>query len=533
MNRQALISAAHNDTFDICIIGGGITGAGILATAQERGLKAILVEKNDFASGTSSRSSKMIHGGLRYLRYLQVNLVQEALQERGHLLQIYTHLVKPLSFILPSFNSELDLLSKHLALIAYDKLAGKAMVHPHKRLSAAELQKELPGFLSKGLKGGMLFWDAYTNDARLTSDVLCDAALQGAVVLNYVEANQFIKENNSVKVLVCKDVITGETIGIKAKVYINATGVWTDEILEKLFGPSAKKMEPTKGVHLLIPSGRLPKGHAIAVVSTTGDKRFLYTLPWENGLTILGSTDTEYREKPDEPDVTTEDIKYILDAFNASFPDAKLTTQDIVSVYSGLRPLLNEKNAKSTYSRSREYEIWWSESNFINIAGGKLTSFLSMGKHCMDVVESRFKSLGPEKKEIAPASEYNGRWKNNYGPSGTYIENILGEDALYDAPISATWKYTRAEMIFFIRYQFAQTLADLLTRRTSITYAMKYFDEALVKNMAGLMAKELNKPESWIQEQIGKYHQHWLEYHPDFLRSGNAANVNGGMQVVN
>jgi glycerol-3-phosphate dehydrogenase len=133
-------------------------------------------------------------------------------------------------------------------------------------------------------------------------------------------------------------------------------------------------MEPTKGVHLLIPSGRLPKGHAIAVVSTTGDKRFLYTLPWENGLTILGSTDTEYREKPDEPDVTTEDIKYILDAFNASFPDAKLTTQDIVSVYSGLRPLLNEKNAKSTYSRSREYEIWWSESNFINIAGGKLTS---------------------------------------------------------------------------------------------------------------------------------------------------------------
>jgi len=497
-----------------------------LTNATERGLKAILIEKNDFASGTSSRSSKMIHGGLRYLRYLQVNLVREALMERGHLLQAYPHLVKPLSFILPSFNSDLDMLSKHLALIAYDKLAGNAMVHPHKRLSTDELLKELPGFKNKGLKGGMLFWDAYTNDARLTSDVLCNAALQGAVTLNYVEATKFINENNSVKVLVCKDLISSETIAVKARVYINATGVWTDEILEKLFGPAAKKMEPTKGVHLLIPSNRLPGGHAIAVVSTSGDKRFLYTLPWENGLTILGSTDSAYHKKPDEPDVTTDDINYILDAFNASFPHAKLTVKDIVSVYSGLRPLLNEKDEKDNYSRSREYRIWWSENNFINIAGGKLTSFLSMGKHCLDVVHTRFKHLWPDKTKETSSANYNGAWKENYDQNGVFIENIVAENALYKATISPEWKYTLAEMVFFIRYQFAETLADLLTRRTSITYAMKDYNQPLVQSLAELMAKELGKPYGWIEEQQAKYYQHWLEYHPLLLHSTKAASGN-------
>ena len=534
MNRRSFISSAQNDTFDICIIGGGITGAGILANAVERGLKVILVEKNDFASGTSSRSSKMIHGGLRYLRYLQINLVREALMERGHLLQIYPHLVKPLSFILPSFNSELDMLSKHLALIAYDKLAGKAMVHPHKRLNAAELVKELPGFLDKGLKGGMLFWDAYTNDALLTADVLCDASMQGAVVLNYVQAAEFIKENNSVKTLVCKDLIGESEIKIKAKVYVNATGAWTDEILEKLFGPSAKKMEPTKGVHLLIPSDRLPKTHAIAVLSTTGDKRFLYTLPWENGLTILGSTDTAYHQKPDEPDVTPEDIKYILNAFNASFPDAKLTTDDIVSVYSGLRPLLNEKDEKDNYSRSREYQIWWSENNFVNIAGGKLTSFLSMGKHCLEVIETKFKDLTGKKASSTNTKTYNGKWKASYGDKGALIDDIIKENGALIEPVSASWKYTKAETIFFIRYQFAETLADLLTRRATITYAMKDFDEELVRNLGGLMAKELNKPEAWVAEQREKYYAHWLEYHPKLLQSISATETGKGrMRVVN
>jgi glycerol-3-phosphate dehydrogenase len=523
MNRQSFISSAHDNTFDICIIGGGITGAGILANAIERGLKTILIEKNDFASGTSSRSSKMIHGGLRYLRYLQVNLVREALMERGHLLQAYPHLVKPLSFILPSFNSELDMLSKHLALIAYDKLAGKAMVHPHRRLSADELIKELPGFKQQGLKGGMLFWDAYTNDARLTCDVLCDAAAQGAVVLNYVEASKFINANNTVKVLVCKDLLSNETIAVKAKVYINATGVWTDEILEKLFGPGVKKMEPTKGVHLLIPSDRLPSEHAIAVVSTSGDKRFLYTLPWENGLTILGSTDTAYHKKPDEPDVTQEDINYILDAFNASFPEAKLTMHDIVSVYSGLRPLLNEQGEKDNYSRSREYQIWWSEQNFINIAGGKLTSFLSMGKHCLDVVHTHFKHLWPEKIKAVAHHNYNGPWKEKYGPNGVFIERIITENSFNKTQISLQWKYTNAEMVFFIRHQFAETLADLLTRRTSITYAMKDFDEQLVENLAALMAKELRKNDQWVAEQKQNYYKHWLQYHPTFLHSTNEA----------
>ena len=386
MNRIDSIRRAESECFDLCIIGGGITGAGVLANAVSKGYKAVLIEKSDFASGTSSRSSKLIHGGLRYLQYLQFKLVYEALHERGHLLRQYPHLVKPVAFLLPSFNSRLDLFVKDIGLSLYDLLAGQSVIPHHVRLNAKQALAKMPGMKSANLKGGIYFWDACTNDARLTVEVMQECAASGGVAINYLEAGAFDMENDDVRSVRCTDQLTGNNVVIRAKTFVNATGVWTDEVLGKLQAEQRKRMKPTKGVHVVIPSAKLPAECVAVVTSQTGTKRYLYTLPWEHGLTVLGATDTDYNGEPDNLDVSANDVKYVLDAFNEGFPSANITVNDIVSVFVGLRPLLAAGNEKDTYSRSREYEIWWSKNNFINIAGGKLTSFFSMGERCLEVI---------------------------------------------------------------------------------------------------------------------------------------------------
>jgi glycerol-3-phosphate dehydrogenase len=275
-------------------------------------------------------------------------------------------------------------------------------------------------------------------------------------------------------------------------------------------------MQPTKGVHVVVPSAKLPKTCVAIVSSVSGEKRFLYTLPWEHDLTILGATDTNYTGTADNVNVSVDDVKYLLETFNAGFPNAHLTMKDVVSVFSGLRPLLKvDGNKTGNYSRSREYEIWWTKNNFVNIAGGKLTSFLSMGKHCLDVVAQKF-SLSTS-ATAATENNYTGKWKDMYGAFGKLVEEIIHEDASNTQVLSEKYNYLKAEIIFFTRYQYAQTVADMLTRRTSITYAMKQFDEKLVSDVAQLMAKELDKNTSWKNEQLKNYRDHWTEYHPSFL----------------
>lgn len=515
MNRTEQTGRAKKETFDLCIIGGGITGAGMLANAVERGWKTILIDKNDFSSGTSSRSSKMIHGGLRYMRNLQFGMVHEALKERGHIIKQFPHLVKPMPFLLPSYSSAIDLWVKDVVLSVYDRLAGKSIIPPHVRLNAAEAKQKLPGINSKKLKGGILYYDAWTNDSRLTVDVIADGVNKGAVALNYMEVKSFELANDTVKSVICSDKVTGQKISIRANVFVNATGVWTDEVIHRLTGKASATMQPSKGIHVVIPSDRMPKECVAIVESATGDKRFLYTLPWEHGLTILGATDTDFKGNADKVETTAEDVQYVLDAFNESFPKVHLTVKDAVSVFAGLRPMLKNENDKGAYSRSREYHIWWNNQNLVTIAGGKLTSFLSMGKRCMNVVEERFK-----KKTTTPSStpvDSLGKWSDNYGHFGKYIEDIVHENPASLSRLDTKYKYIKAEIIFFCRYQFAEKLSDMLTRRTSITYAMKAYDEELINEVAAIMASELKKDEVWIEEQKKKYREHWLEYHPAFL----------------
>lgn len=509
MNRESAHKRILTEDFDLCIIGGGITGAGILANAVQGGRKAILIDKNDFASGTSSRSSKMIHGGLRYLKMFQFGLVSEALHEREHLLHKYPELVKPLPFIMPSYHSFLDLNLKAFVIRFYGSLAGKSSLKKSQKLSKSEVLKCLPGFKEKNLKGGVLYWDGWTNDALLTIEVLKEAALNNAVVLNYCEAKQFEKAGDRLEGLKCLDRISGDEVTIRAKIFINASGVWTDNVLKLESGKDTQVMKPSKGVHVVVRNQRIASDYVAIVPSDTADKRYLYSFPWEHNLTVLGTTDTEYTGSADKVEATQSDIDYVLNTFNKSFPHSHLTNEDIVSVYAGLRPMLNEENDKGSYSRSREYRIWWSGNNFLNIAGGKLTSFLSMGEHCLKMADEKL----PEKSALNPNS-------GNAAPSmQTILNEILKEENSFSKPLISGYKTTVAEVVYHTRYLFAQHVEDILTRRTALTYAMKNFEPEAIRATAAIMAKELKKEEQWITTQVNEYHEHWKEYHPDFLNA--------------
>lgn len=507
MSRSASIAKAKGETFDVCIIGGGITGAGILNKAIERGWKTILIDKNDFASGTSSRSSKMIHGGLRYLKMLQFGLVREALLEREQLLLRYPHLVRPLPFIMPSYKSKFDLGLLSFVIRFYGKLAGKSILPKSKKLSAAEVGEHLPGFNQSNLQGGVLYWDGWTNDALLTIHALSDAANQGATVLNYVEAKKFSNAGGNQTLLTCLDKSSNESIDIKASVFINATGVWTDDVLSQTMGAEKKVMKPSKGVHVVVSNKKVASENVAIVQSGTADKRYLYSFPWEHGLTVLGNTDTEYNGSADKIETTEEDVNYILNAFNKSFPEAKITKQDVVSVYAGLRPMLDDETDNGAYSRSREYRIWWSNNHLLNIAGGKLTSFLSMGQHCVAVAAEKLPQSSNTGQTVQPEAL----------DTSKALEEILKEDNTLSRKLFDGLSVTAAHVVLHTRFLFAEKVEDVLTRRTAVTYALKTFDEPAVEETARIMAKELGKNDNWISEQVKQYHEHWKEYHPDFL----------------
>lgn len=516
MNRATQIDRAKKEHFQVCIIGGGITAAGVLYHAVAHGYKTILIERNDFASGTSSRSSKMIHGGLRYLKNFQLKLVHEALHEREHLLNLFPHLVKPAPYVLPSFGSRLGLLFNNIGLSLYDLLAGKSVMSKHQKLSVEKTLEYLPNFISKDLVGSIMYWDAQTNDAKLVIEVISECAKRGASALNYCKLTRFEKNESGIKSAVCKDVLNGEMFEINASIFINATGVWTDEVLEMSDGNRPAVMKPSKGVHVIVPTDKMPP-NAVAVLKTINrDNRFIYNLPWENNLTILGTTDTEYAENINQVISQKEDVDYILETFNHYFPTANFTYDDVVAVYAGLRPMLSNESVENSSKQSREYKIWWSHSNLLNIAGGKLTSFLSMGNHCMTMAMKRLKK--PENKPQNGTLEQSEKWAARYGNSGVFIDEIIDEDASFENKFFPDFDYSIAEILFFIRHQFAQTLDDVLSRRTHISYSMKIYDETLVLQLATFMAKELNRNEDWINAELTAYKEIWQQYHPQFLK---------------
>lgn len=372
--RPQIIQKMQNEVFDLCIIGGGINGAGVARDAASRGMRVALIEAKDFASGTSSRSSKLIHGGIRYLENMEFHLVFEALNERTKLFEMAPHLVHPLRFMIPLYeNSRVGMFKMGLGMWLYDALALFQAPEMHERLNADESMHRMPTMQAEKLKGSYIYSDAYMDDDRLVHETLRSAHEIGAACINYVKAMgaQF-NSDGKIEAVQCEDQLNGQKFNIRAKHVVSCVGPWTDELGPKLLKDWKSILRPTKGIHLTLQKSRLPLSSAVVMAAEKSD-RIVFGIP-RHEMVIIGTTDTDYQESPDKVVATAEDVKYLLDVTRQYFPGAAITEKDIVATYAGVRPLVKDSSS-SEGKTSREHVIMDDDRGVTLIAGGKYTTY--------------------------------------------------------------------------------------------------------------------------------------------------------------
>jgi glycerol-3-phosphate dehydrogenase len=381
---KRILDALTAETFDLLILGGGITGAGVALDAATRGWRVALIDKGDFASGTSSASSKLVHGGLRYLESGQLHLVHEALRERGRLLRSAPHLVRPLPFILPFYRgARVPAWKWRLGLTLYDVLAGRANIHRSRALHRAQLLHDYPALRAADMVGGALYYDAQMDDASLCLAVLQSAARHGAMLANYVEAVGF--ERGAVH---ARDAVSGRALVIRARQVLNATGPWVDAVCRLAGDKAAPRLQPTKGVHLLAPARH---GEAAFLLLHPRDGRVFFVLPWY-GKMLLGTTDTFADAGPDHLQVRPEEIAYLLEGYNHHFAPG-LDAAEVIGSFAGLRPLVHQ-GAGTPSGLSREYRLFTSPAGLVSVAGGKYTTFRQMAEEITAVLARRLNKPG-------------------------------------------------------------------------------------------------------------------------------------------
>ena len=391
LQRSEYKNELKHTNFDVLVIGGGITGAGIALDAASRGMKVALVEMQDFAAGTSSRSTKLVHGGLRYLKQMQVGVVAEVGKERAIVYENGPHVTTPEWMLLPFHEGgTFGKFSTSMGLRVYDFLAGVKRQERRKMLTVQETLERAPLVKKEGLKGGGYYVEYRTDDARLTIEVMKEAAAQGATVMNYMKAEQLVYSNGKITGIIGKDMIDGEEITIHSRKVINASGPWVDTIREMDHSKKGKVLQLTKGVHIVIDQSKFPLQQA--VYFDTPDGRMVFAIP-RDGKAYVGTTDTFYDTDPKSPQMTDEDRDYILDAINYMFPTVSVTKEDVESSWAGVRPLISEEG-KGASEISRKDETWISESGLITIAGGKLTGYRKMAETVVDLVAKQFRTEG-------------------------------------------------------------------------------------------------------------------------------------------
>ncbi|MDR6998098.1 glycerol-3-phosphate dehydrogenase/oxidase [Neobacillus niacini] len=387
LNRQEIVSKLKEVKFDVLVIGGGITGAGIALDASSRGINTALVEMQDFAAGTSSRSTKLVHGGLRYLKQFEVKMVAEVGKERAIVYENGPHVTTPEWMLLPMHKGgTFGPFSTSIGLRVYDFLAGVKKSERRTMLSAEQTLAKEPLIKKTGLKGGGYYVEYRTDDARLTIEVMKAAIEKGATACNYTKVTNLIYENGIVVGVMVQDLITGEKFQVLAKKIVNAAGPWVDQIREMDHSKKGKVLQLTKGVHLVIDQSRFPLKQA--VYFDTPDGRMVFAIP-RDGKAYVGTTDTFYDQDKAHPYMTSADRSYILKAINYMFPDVKITEEDIESSWAGVRPLISEEGKKAS-EISRKDEIWESNTGLITIAGGKLTGYRKMAETIVDFLASKF-----------------------------------------------------------------------------------------------------------------------------------------------
>lgn len=425
-NRSTIIKKALAFEYDLLVIGGGITGAGIALDAVSRGLKVLVLEKQDFAAGTSSRSTKLIHGGLRYLKQFELGLVREVGMERAVLYKNAPHLVVPEKMLLPivkggTYGNWLT----SFGLWLYDFLADVRPFERKRMLSKSEVMMREPLLRKDILLGGGLYTEYRTDDARLTIEVLKTAALKGADCLNYVEVVSFVYAENTLKGVTCFDREAKQEYCFNAKQIVNAAGPWVDQLREKDRSLNDKQLHLTKGVHLVVSHERFPVNEALYF--DTEDKRMIFAIPVGN-KTYFGTTDTNYKNGIENPDVNLEDAQYLVKAVNNMFPELNLAMKDIESSWAGLRPLIHQQG-KSPSELSRKDEIFVSESGLISIAGGKLTGYRKMAERIIDLVIKKLEKSGTYsfKACLTETMKINGSGNLTGDSVNDYMEEIAGK----------------------------------------------------------------------------------------------------------
>ncbi len=516
LQRNVLSEQLQSQYFDLLIIGGGVTGAGIALDAVARGMKTALIEMQDFAAGTSSRSTKLVHGGLRYLKQLEIKLVAEVGKERAIVYKNAPHVTHPEVMLLPLIkNGSLNKLEAALGLTLYDFLAGVKKDERRKMLSAAETLKAEPLLRTDTVTGGASYYEYRTDDARLTIELLKKAFELGAVPINYTQATGFLYRRDKVKGAKVKDLVKGNSYEIKASRVINACGPWVDEVSVLDNAAEGQKLHLTKGVHLVVDYSKLPIKHS--VYFDAADGRMIFAIPRE-GKTYIGTTDTDYYGTLAEPVITAQDRDYLLKACNAIFPTVNLTAADVESGWAGLRPLVKEKG-KSASAISRKDELFESKSGLITIAGGKLTGYRKMAQRATDLAASRmekggkdFTSCSTEKIKLSGGEvggDYNAFVKEKTKEG--IAMGIAAEDAallakIYGSNASILFKYYQQaaeDKLLLARLQYAieqeqtVTLADFFIRRTGNLY----FNIAEVKKWLDKAAAFMGKMLNWSDEQ--------------------------------
>jgi glycerol-3-phosphate dehydrogenase len=485
--RRQLAALAGRD-FDLLVVGGGITGAGIARDASRRGLAVALVEREDFAAGTSSRSSRLVHGGVRYLEHGYFHLVFEASRERRRLLALAPHLVRPLRFTWPVYRRARVPRWKLIAgLMMYDLLALFRNVGRHRALGPKAVLGSEPALAREGLVGGASYWDAATDDARLTLANVLDAAAHGATVVNHAEMVALTADPASgiATGAVVRDRRGGGDVRVRARLVVNATGPWTDAIA-RLEDPRAEPtLRGTKGVHVAVPSERVGNFGAVTMLSPD-DGRVMFTLP-AGRHTIIGTTDTPTDEHPDEVRASRADVRYLLSACNRFFPAARLTEDDVIAAWAGIRPLVATKRGATPSSASREHLIAFTPAGVLTVTGGKLTTYREMAEQCVD---RAIRHLGATARPCDTAT----------APLPGARPPRSMEDLLLP-PLE--WR--EADVLHAVRAEYAETLADVLIRRIPLAFEARDHGLSIARRVAALMGGELGWTEVGIDAAVAEY----------------------------
>ncbi len=518
MNRDNLLKQTEKQPlFDILIIGGGATGLGTAVDAASRGFKTVLLEQHDFAKATSSRSTKLVHGGVRYLAQGDVNMVVGALHERGRMRRNAPHLVKDMRFIIGNYRWwEKSFYT--IGLTLYDVLAGRLGLGRSLPLMRKTIKKEIPGLKQSGLRGGVVYHDGQFDDSRMAITLAQTATDLGAICLNYMKVIELLKnEQGNLSGAIVVDQMSGKKHQINAKVIINATGVFVDDIMKMDAAEAKKKVRPSQGVHLVVDSKFLG-GNSALMIPKTKDGRVLFGVPW-HGKVVLGTTDTPLNSALLEPRALEEEIDFILDQAG-QYLEMQPTRKDVLSVFAGLRPLAapTNDNSKKTKEISRNHKIYKSESGLLTITGGKWTTYREMAEEAID---QSIQIAGLPTK-ICPTKDLklhgyskntdDSKWDYVYGSDIENIKKIIDENKANAELLHKNYTFYAAHVIWAVREEMALTVEDVLARRVRMLFLDARAAIEIAPKVASIMAKEMNKNIDWEIAQLNDFTELAKEY---------------------